>query len=99
MSRGKRAFESHAKQEVSSEMLHLQAVYDFVVETLKGLVPVSIANSQLKPITRGRPLVFTSLHLCLQQGLQFVHSKSTDRVRSEEGIIPLLLSPMPYNIK
>lgn len=75
--RAKLAFEFHAKQEVSSEMLRLQAVYDFVVETLKGLVPVSITNSQLKPITRSGPLVFTSLHLCLQQGLQFVHSKST----------------------
>lgn len=48
---------------------------------------------------RQASFAFASVHLCLLQGLQFVHSKSTDMVISEEGIIPSLLSPMPYNIE
>ncbi|KAK2570335.1 hypothetical protein P5673_005125 [Acropora cervicornis] len=49
----KTCVKSHAKQEV----------YDFVVETLKGLVAAMITNSQQKPITRDRPLLH--LHQCI----------------------------------
>lgn len=49
----KTCVKSHAKQEV----------YNFVVETLNGLVAAMITNSQQKPITRDRPLLH--LHQCI----------------------------------
>ena len=84
---------SHAKQEVSTDKLLARRIWfcGRNVERTCCYHDNKLATEAHNK--RQASFEFASLHLCLQQGLQFVHSKSTDMVISEGGVMVSLLSP------